>query len=416
MYKVQKLKNGLQYLIVPTKSETVAVSVLVKTGSAFENETQNGLAHFLEHMMFKKTEKRGSAKEIAFDFEKIGAMNNAFTSTTLTGYWAKASKNNTANIVEILSDIYNNAQFPVAEIEKEKGVVIQEIAMYEDMYPEKVSIMLDELMYPDQPFGRSILGTKQTVSSFSQEDLRAYYDKYYVPENTLVTVSGGVKPAEVTKLLRKMFEGRKATYKKQVLADPKVDTTKTRKAVLQKKTDQVHLTVGIATPGFAHKDRFAYRVMAVILGQGMSSRLFLKMREELGICYYVHAAQQTHTKNKGCFTLSAGVDVNRAQIGLSGIWGECEHLATYGTGKAELDKAKQMIKSATAMSLESSEELASFYASQYLKTGEMLSPKELYKKIDAVTEKDILRLARLTFKKENAYLAVIGDSVENISL
>lgn len=416
MYKVKKLKNGLQYLVVPTKSETVAVSVLVKTGSAYENEIQNGLAHFLEHMMFKKTEKRASAKDISFDFEKIGAINNAFTSTDLTGYWAKASKNNVADIMEILSDIYNHAQFPSGEIEKEKGVVIQEMAMYEDMYPQKVSMMLDALMYPDQPFGRSILGTKQTVSSFTQENLRAYYDKYYVPENTLVTVSGGVKPTEIVKLLKKLFETRKAKFKKHALVDPKIISTKSHKEVLNKKTDQVHLTVGLETPGFSHKDRFAYRVMAVILGQGMSSRLFLKMREELGICYYVHSVQESLTKNKGRFVLAAGVDVARAQIGLAGIWGECEHLATYGTGKAELDKAKQMMKSAIAMSLESSEELSNFYASQYLNTGEMMTPKEMYKKIDAVTEKDILRLARSLFKKENAYLAVVGNDMGHLSV
>lgn len=416
MYKVKKLKNGLQYLVVPTKSETVAVSVLVKTGSAYESEIQNGLAHFLEHMMFKKTEKRASAKEISFDFEKIGAINNAFTSTDLTGYWAKASKNNVSDIMEILSDIYNHAQFPSSEIEKEKGVVIQEMAMYEDMYPQKVSMMLDALMYPDQSFGRSILGTRQTVSSFTQENLRAYYDKYYVPENTLVTVSGGVKPAEIVKLLKKLFETRKAKFKKHVLVDPKIIATKPHKDVLNKKTDQVHLAIGLETPGFSHKDRFAYRVMAVILGQGMSSRLFLKMREELGICYYVHSVQESLTKNKGRFVLAAGVDVARAQIGLTGIWGECEHLATYGTGKAELDKAKQMMKSGIAMSLESSEELSNFYASQYLNTGEMMTPKEMYKKIDAVTEKDILRLARLLFKKENAYFAVIGDDMGHLSL
>ncbi|MEN9604369.1 MAG: hypothetical protein RJB39_54 [Candidatus Parcubacteria bacterium] len=416
MYKVKKLKNGLQYLVIPTQSETVAVSVLIKTGSAYETAPQNGVAHFLEHMMFKKTEKRGSAKDIAFDFEKIGAMNNAFTSTTLTGYWAKASKNNAANIIEILSDIYKNAQFPVTEVEKEKGVVIQEMAMYEDMYPEKVSIMLDELMYPGQAFGRSILGTKKTVSSFSQEDLRAFYDKYYVPENTLVTVSGGIKPAEIHTLLKKLFEDKKGKFKKQVLADPKIVPTQKKKEILSKTTDQVHMILGLETPGYTHKDRFVYRLIAVILGQGMSSRLFLKMREELGICYYVHAVQETSTKNKGRFILAAGVDMARSQIGLMGIWGECEQLATYGTGKAELDKAKQMIKSAIAMSLESCEELSNFYASQYLRTGELMTPKEMYKKIDAVTEKDILRIARALFKKENTYLAAIGENVDHLLL
>lgn len=416
MYKVKKLKNGLQYLIVPTKSETVAVSVLIKTGSAYEKVEQNGVAHFLEHMMFKKTEKRGSAKEIAFDFEKIGAMNNAFTSTTLTGYWAKAPKNNAADITEILSDIYKNAQFPIAEIEKEKGVVIQEMAMYEDMYPEKVSMMLDELMYPDQAFGRSILGTKKTVSNFSQEDLRKFYDTYYVPENTLVTISGGVTPAEATKLVKKLFEDKKGKFKKQTLVDPKVVSSQKKKEFLTKKTDQVHMILGLETPGFSHKDRFVYRVVAVILGQGMSSRLFLKMREELGICYYVHAMHETSTKNKGRFILAAGVDVARSQIGLLGIWGECEHLATYGTGKAELDKAKQMMKSAIAMSLESSEELSNFYASQYLRNGELMTPKEMYKRIDAVTEKDVLRIARMLFKKENAHLVAIGESVDHLNL
>lgn len=411
------LKNGLQYLIIPTGSQTVAVSILIKTGSVFETKKQNGIAHFLEHMMFKATKKRLSAKDIAIDFEKIGAINNAFTAHTMTGYWAKSSKEHANHILEILSDIYNNSQFPESEIAKEKGVVIQEMAMYEDMPQEKVSMMMDTLMYGDKPFGRNILGTKETVTGLTRKDLVDFYKKHYGPKNTFVVVSGGIDSKSMEQEIKKLFAGAKdLATKKQIIPHPTLANKNSRTNLFTKKTDQAHMVMSFETGGYENPDRYVTQILTTILGRGMSSRLFVKMREELGICYYVHAGNGLLTSAKGQLSISAGVDVARVQTAFDGIWHECQKLTTETVDLDELNKAKQMIKSRLAMSMETGEDIANFYASQYIHMGKALSITEIYKKIDAVTQADVLRLAKKIFIKKQMYISAIGPSVNKLSI
>lgn len=414
----KKLKNGLHYLIVPTDSQTVSVSVLVKTGSAYETKKENGIAHFLEHMMFKGTKKRLTAKDLAIDFEKIGAFNNAFTSQTMTGYWAKSQKDHAHTILEILSDIYNNAQFRTVEIEKEKGVVLQEMAMYEDMPQEKVSMMFDELMYPNQPFGRSILGTKDTVSSLTEKQLRNFYNTHYGREKTWVVISGGADVQAMEKDI-KVYFGNKADVVKQdaaKLVEPKVKVKGEKYFLKEKKTDQVHIIIGTEAGGFDDTDRYVYEVLATILGRGMSSRLFTKMREELGICYYANAGYGAHTATSGQFALSAGVDVKRVDVAVRALQDECLLLTKELVPVDEINKAKQMLKSGIAIGMESAEDIANFYASQYIRRGTAFSPEQIYKKIDAVSVADVQRIAKKVFVMKNMHVAAIGPSVKDIKL
>lgn len=419
--KPKKLPNGLRYIIVPTNSQTVSVSVLIKTGSAYESKKENGIAHFLEHMMFKGTQKRLTAKDIAVDFEKIGAINNAFTSHTMTGYWAKSQKNHGHTILEILSDIYNNAQFRTEEIEKEKGVVLQEMAMYEDMPSEKVSMMMDALMYPDQPFGRSVLGTQETVSSLTEKQLRQFYDTHYTRERTWVIVSGGIDAALIEKDIRKLF-GTKSVSKKSVVAvdtqpaEPKIRAKGEKYSLVEKKTDQVHIIMSIPVGGYESKDRYVYEILATILGRGMSSRLFIKMREELGICYYANAGYGINTDTAGHFYISAGVDVKRVDVAVQALQTECYILTKEQVFDEELAKAKQMLKSGLAMSMETAEDIATFYASQYIRKGKALRVEDIYKKVDEVSVADVLRVAQDVFVAKNMYVAAIGQGVSSIRL
>jgi predicted Zn-dependent peptidase len=416
--KPKKLSNGLKYLIVPTSSQSVSVSVLIKTGSAYELQKENGIAHFLEHMMFKGTKKRLTAKDIAIDFEKIGAINNAFTSHTTTGYWAKSQKDHAHTILEILADIYNNAEFRSVDMEKEKGVVLQEMAMYEDIPQEKVHMMMDELMYPDQPFGRSILGTKETVTSFTEKQLRDFYTTHYTRDRTWVIVSGGVDADLIEKDIKKFFSHKTSGTQKKVtqLAEPKPKKGTHRTSVLQKKTDQVHMIMSTHVGGYEDPDRYVYDLLATILGRGMSSRLFIKMREELGICYYAYAHYSVHTDYAGQFSIHTGVDANRVDVALEALKKECHMLATELVPQDELDKAKQMIKASLAMSMETAEDIATFYASQYIRKGKVLTIEQLYKKIDVVTCADIKRVAKKVFVAKNTYLAAIGEKVSDIHL
>lgn len=419
--KPKKLKNGLQYLIVPTGSQTVSVSVLIKTGSAYETKKENGIAHFLEHMMFKGTKARLTAKDIAIDFEKIGAINNAFTSHTMTGYWAKSQKNHAHTILEILSDIYNNAQFRSVELEKEKGVVLQEMAMYEDMPQEKVSMMMDELIYPDQPFGRSILGTQETVSSFTEKQLRDFYDAHYTLDRTWVIISGGVDGVAIEKDIKKLFienAPKKALAKKAVckLGEPKVKKDGNKYALLEKKTDQVHLIMSAHVGGFEHPDRYVYEILATILGRGMSSRLFIKMREELGICYYANAGYNIQTDTSAQFSIHAGVDTKRVEIAIDALQAECAGLTKTLVPQDEIAKVKQMLKAGLAMSMETAEDIANFYAVQYIRKGKALAVEDIYKKIDVVTSADVLRVAKQVFVTNKTYVSAIGQGVSSICL
>ncbi|MES2622825.1 MAG: pitrilysin family protein [Patescibacteria group bacterium] len=415
--KPKKLKNGLQYLILPTDSQTVSVSVMVKTGSAFESKKENGIAHFLEHMMFKGTQKRLTAKDVAIDFEKIGAINNAFTSHTTTGYWAKAQKDHAHTILEILSDIYNNAQFRTVEIEKEKGVVLQEMAMYEDMPQEKVSMMFDELMYPDQAFGRSILGSKETVNSLNEKQLRNFYNTHYGRERTWIVISGGVDAAAIEKDIKKYFgNAQDKVHVEQKLIEPKVKKAGEKYSFKEKKTDQVHFVLGMQADGYLSEDRYVYQILATILGRGMSSRLFIKMREELGICYYTNAGYGTLTETVGQFGVSAGVDVKRVDLGLKTVIEECMQFTKELVSDDELAKAKQMLKSSIAMNMETAEDIANFYATQYMRNVKIKTPDQIYKMLDKVTAEDVMRIAKKTFILKDMYLAAIGENISGLRI
>lgn len=418
--KPKKLKNGLTYIVVPTDSQTVSVSVIVKTGSVYESKKENGIAHFLEHMMFKGTKKRLTTKDIAVDFEKIGAINNAFTSHTMTGYWAKSQKDHAHTILEILSDIYNNAQFRQGEIEKEKGVVLQEMAMYEDMPMEKVSLMIDALMYPDQPFGRSILGTESTVSSFTEKQLQKFYDTHYTHDRTWVVVSGGVDGSLIEKDIKKLFNTsskKEGTHKIRVeVPSIRIQKKSQKYNLLEKKTDQVHLTIGMHVGGYEHTDRYVYEIIATILGRGMSSRLFITMREELGICYYANAGYGIHTDDVGSFYISAGVDTKRVSVAVRTLQDQMLLMTQEKVAVDELAKAKQMLKSGLAMSMETSEDVANFYAQQYIRKNKVLSVEQIYAKIDAVDIEDVYRVSKDIFVTKQMYVAAIGDGVSSIQL
>jgi predicted Zn-dependent peptidase len=278
-------------------------------------------------------------------------------------------------------------------------------------------MMMDNLMYPDQPFGRDILGTKQTVSSFTRKDLVNFYKTHYGPENTLVVIAGGINTKQIEKEVKKLFgAAKKSGTKKQIITDPKVSAKGKRKDILNKKTDQVHMALAIEAPGYEDADRYNVEILATILGRGMSSRLFIKMREELGICYYAHAGYAKLTNAKGQFHIVAGVDTARTQIALNGIWEECIKLATTEVDEDELKKVKQMLKSGLAMSMETCEDVASFYASQYIRNGKALTIEQIYKKIDAVKTADVLQMAKKLFVVKNVHLTAIGEGIGKLSL
>ncbi len=404
---LKTLPNGLRLLVIPQPAALTATAlVLVGTGSVYESKEESGLSHFLEHMCFKGTEKLPTAKMVGESFEGIGAISNAFTSTEYTGYFAKGIPKNVPTFLEVLSDIYLHSTLPEAEIQKERGVIIEEINMYEDMPQQKVGETLMRLMYGDQPAGWSIAGTKENVSGFTRKDFVAYKAKHYHAENTLVVVSGAVDPKAVHASVKKLFGGldqSKATKKKKTL----ITRDGVKLAVVTKHIDQAHIAIGFHSIPFGHKDRYAVSLLATILGRGLSSRLSQVLREEMGAAYYVGAGNDAHA-DYGMFEISAGIDKQRvAEIfaRIAGILGDMKHTLV---SPEELSKAKEFTLGIQRMGLESSDDIAGFYGVQLIMGAEIRTPADIERSYRAVTAQDIRRVARTIFTTSNTALAVVG--------
>jgi predicted Zn-dependent peptidase len=407
-FKKTTLPNGLRVITVPTKGNpAVMVLVVVETGSNYETKKQNGLSHFLEHMCFKGTALRPKASMIAKELDALGAQNNAFTSHELTGYYAKAAKKNFHKLFEIISDLYLNPTLPAADLEKERGVILEEISMYEDLPQRKVWEVLSELMYGDTPAGRTILGTRENVKGFKRDDFVDYRRAHYVASKTIVVVAGDVSEQSVLSEVKKNF---KDIPKGTRLAKTAVKERQNQPGLLvhKKKTDQCHMIMAFRTYRASDKRSPTVAVLAEILGKGMSSRLFTKLRDEMGACYYVRAGHDQFTDH-GTFTISTGINVSRTKEVVKVLLEECQKLATNPVSNEELEKAKEHHVGHLYMNLETTDSLAEFYAEEEVITGKLKSPFDIEKLVRQVTSKEVLEVAKELFKDENLNLAIIGN-------
>ncbi len=411
-YNKTIFENGLRVITVPMKDNpTVTVLVLVATGSNYETKAENGLSHFLEHMCFQGTVKRPKAIDIASEIDRMGAQNNAFTSNEFTGYYAKASSRHAMELADIVSDIYLNPTLPELEIEREKGVIIEEINMYNDLPQRKVQELFTQLLYKDQPAGRDIAGTKENVSGFKRPDFVAYREKFYTAPETVVIVSGNF---DEEKMLSALKDGFKNCSNKKGQGKLSVIDKQNKPQLLleHKETDQSHFVLGVRTFDIKDKKNPILKVLAGILGSGMSSRLFEKMRNQLGICYYVNASSDSFTDH-GFFSISAGVRNDRLEEALREILVELSKLKTELVGENELEKAKEHLVGNMYLGLESSDSLADFYGFQEIMNRPLRKPEEVAKEIKAVSSKDIQDLAKEIFKDDILNLAVIGPEKDS---
>ncbi len=400
------LPNGIRLVTVPMpNSPTVTVTVLVEAGSRYESSKENGISHFLEHMVFKGTTKRPNSGAISTELETLGADFNAFTGEEMTGYWAKARTEHFSDILDIVSDMYLDPLLPEKDLEKERGVIIEEINMYEDLPQRRVHEVLDRLMYDDQPAGQTILGPKENIKGFSRADFVNYRSKHYTGMKSALVIAGGFSHAEMIKAAKAAFKyapkGERAERK----------TTKEKQSVpafaqKEKKTDQTHFILGFRSYPLGDKRRAALRLLATVLGDGMSSRLFQKLRDEMGVCYYVRARQESMT-DTGVFKVLSGVDTKRLEEVVGVIIGECIKLRDVPVAEAELAKAKEIVIGGIAMGLETSDQVAAWYFDEILRQP-LETPAEAIKEIKKVTAKDLQNIARDIFKNKNLNLAFIG--------
>lgn len=406
-YKKTKLSNGLRILTVPVKNtQTVTVVVMVGVGSRYETEKEAGLSHFIEHMMFKGTEKRPKTLDISEELDSIGGEFNAFTSSDKTAYYAKVDSKHLEVALDVVSDIFLNSKIENEEIEKEKGTIIQEINMIEDTPIVDVEIVLGNILYKKNPLGRHIAGFKKTVSTFKRKDFADYISRFYVANDTVVCIAGNFNEKKALRLARKYFskmkKGMKPKYEKVI------ESQKLPEMILKNKnTDQTHLILGSRAYDYNHRDRFVLGLLSIILGGNMSSRLFTEVREKRGLAYQIRTSVDSF-EDCGYVATQAGVNHDKLEVTIETILNEYRKISREKVSQKELQNAKEYIKGKSVMGFESSDEVAMFFVDQETKKKKIMTLPEIFKNIDKVTENDILRVAKDVFQNKKLNLAVIG--------
>jgi predicted Zn-dependent peptidase len=403
-----KLRNGLRVIMVPQAgSLTATAMVSVEAGSKYETKDINGLSHFLEHMCFKGTTKRPTALDITTELDGLGAQYNAFTSQESTSYYAKVKKDNFGEILDVVADMYIDPKFNAGEIEKERGVIIQELNMYEDMPMRRVQEFFMHLVYGDQPAGWDIGGKKEIIKRLTRDDFLVYRKRHYVPQATIVTLSGKFEPKQTLKKIERYFSVLSPGPKGKKLP-VKESQAKPNELVHFKDVDQSHIVMGFRAFSAHDKRKYALQILAEILGGGMSSRLFQKVRDELGAAYYVRCEPDLYTDH-GLIAMSAGLDHAKIEAAIRAALGEFTRLKNEKVSDKDLKKAKEHFIGDLFLSLEGSDEIAGFYAGQeLLGAAGLKTPEEVAKKINAVTAAEIQAVAKDVFKDKNLNLAVIG--------
>ncbi len=408
MFKKTTLKNGLRIITVPKEgTQATTCLVLVGTGSKYESKKISGISHLLEHLFFKGTVKRPTHLDIAEPLDGVGGVYNAFTGEEYTGYYAKVDSKHSDLALDVISDIYLNSRLDANEIKKEKGVIIEEINMYYDHPTSHVQNLWTKVLYGDQPAGWDIAGTKESVLGIEREDLMKYKGSQYNASNTVVCIAGGIESEEeLVKKVEKSFLG--INTKKTIDKVPVIENQEKPQLILEhRNTDQTHFCLGVRGYNTFHPKKYALELLGLILGGMMSSRLFVVVREELGLAYYVRTEVSTDA-DSGFLVTQAGVDNSKAEKAIQAILKEYSKIAETEVSEKELKKVKENFKGKMALSLETSEALASFYGYQDLLEKEILTPDEIYDRIDKVSTKDILEVSKDIFKPSKLNLSIIG--------
>lgn len=409
-YKKTTLPNGLRVLTIPMPSfESATVLVMVSAGSRYENRKNSGISHFLEHMAFKGTHKRPTALEISTLVDGIGGESNAFTGKETTGYYIKSASTHVELSMDVLSDMLTNSLFDKIEIDKERGVINEEINLYEDTPVRKIGDIYERLLYGDTPMGWDIAGFKDVIKNVQREDFIAYMDSLYSASNMTVVVAGGITSEKVEELAGKYFGHMKSfdtlRYEKVV-----VHQKKPQVMIKEKKTEQVHIALGVPTVSLDSEERYPLSVLSAILGGGMSSRLFHEVREKRGLAYYVRTSSD-HYQDAGTLVSTAGIDPKRIDDAISVILQEYDTIADPKNriSGSELSKAKEFLKGHLVLELEDSRSVAVYYAAQELLEKKIENPDEVLNKIDAITAEDVERVAQKYFDRKKLNLAIIGN-------
>ncbi len=406
MFDRTVLPNGLRIVSSSLPhTRSVSISIFIGAGSRYESDDIAGVSHFLEHMLFKGTQRRPTAREISEEIEGIGGVMNAGTDKELTVYWAKVGDHRFAATLDILADSLINSLLDPLELEKEREVILEELAMTEDSPADIVNIMIDDVVWPEQPLGRDTGGTPDSVRATRRDAVVRYMEQLYVPQNTVVAVAGNVTHAEVVARATEYLGDWKAQpFGTWYPAEIPNDTPRLR--LRSKKTEQAHFC--LATPGLSavHPDRYVLDVLNAVLGEGMSSRLFLEIREKRSLCYDVHS-YVNHYLDTGSTVVNAGVDPRKLDEALKATIEELLKM-TDRVPDNELVKAKEFIKGRLQLRMEDTRAVASWLGGQELLRGEILTVDEVLRIVDGVSSESLQRVATELWRPAAFRLAVVG--------
>jgi predicted Zn-dependent peptidase len=401
--------NGLRVFTIPMMSlESATVMVMAAAGSRYENRKNSGISHFLEHMAFKGTEKRPTAMDISSLIDGMGGEFNAFTGKETTGYYIKSAKDKVETSIDVLSDMLMHSKFDPGEIEKEKGVIIEEINLYEDMPARKIGDIYEQLLYGDTPMGWDIAGSKEVIRSITRADFITYLADLYSASNLTVVIAGGINSDKAFELVEKYFNMKQ--FKTKSFEPLKEQQAKPAILIKQKQTEQIHIALGVRTVPISSPKRYQLSVLSAILGGGMSSRLFHEIREKRGLAYYVRSSADEYA-DAGTLVSTAGIDPKRVIEAVEVMVAEYSKVARgqMRLSDEELTKAKEFLKGHLVLDLEDSRSVAGFYAHQELLEDKIENPDDVIARIEAVTKDDVESVGKEFFKENTLNFAMVGN-------
>lgn len=401
------LNNGLRLITVRLPYvHSVCLSIYIGAGSRYEPEEKAGLSHFLEHLLFKGTRRWTTAKDIAEAIEEVGGIFNGGTNKELTVYWAKVAPPHFRIGLDVLADMLQYPRLEPTELEKECRVVLEEIDSAWDSPHQRVNLLIDEVIWPDQPLGRDVLGKKKTVSNFTRHTALEYLEQQYRPSNAVIAVAGNISHEEVANSVQSLLGSWKDGRPKSWFP-AKEGQNEPRLSIETRETEQVHLCLGLRGVSHLHSDRFALDLLNILLGEGMSSRLFLELREKRGLVYEVQS-YVTHFSDSGSLVVYAGTQLAKLEEAIKIALEELSRLKEEKVSEAELRKAKELAKGRLLLSLENTRNVAGWFGSQELLKGKVQGVEEVISEVEKITSQDIQRVAQNLFCTSKLNLAIVG--------
>ena len=406
MYQRSVLDNKLRVLTsTMAHTQSVSMVICVGAGSRYESDELAGVSHFIEHLPFKGTESWPTARAVSEAIEGVGGVMNASTDREMTVFWCKVALLHYKTAFAVLMDMVLHSRLDPEDVEKECEVIQEELRMTYDRPSYRVDLLIDEAMWPDQAMGRDVGGTPETVAEIKQKDIREYMHQQYNPANTVVAVAGNVTHEEVVDMLAETTRNWKPL--ESLDWEPATDNVDGPLVKVERRhSDQTHLCLGVPGLSLTHPDRYAFNLMNTILGDGMSSRLFLNLREEQGLAYDVHSSSSNY-RDTGALVVYCGVEPSKTNDAVKTIVKEFQGMHQ-APSEQELNKAREYTKGGLLLRMEDTRAVASWLGAQELLQDSVRTPQEVVESLDAVTPADIARVAEKFLNDEKMRLAVVG--------